>query len=223
MKEKIKEIVKILSTIIFIGKTDLFSVDYKNIPGQCVYTQGGLKFRTDEDALRRYFAPILSYVSLKELIGEAVFWSMLPSALAIWVFPFLLYTQGVLFAVITTIVLYLIAEIGHIIFYLKPLNYIVFVLGNNLLSLVVYIIWVAILILSGSIVETVILGAWFLFFALGLNQIIFLFPLIPILAKLFSLPPSDQVLRNIGWYYAKKLGIDPSKWKMYERETSNGG
>jgi hypothetical protein len=54
-------------------------------------------------------------------------------------------------------------------FYIKPLNYVVFILGNQFLSLVVYIIWAVILILSGSIVGAIILGVWFLFFALGLS------------------------------------------------------
>lgn len=201
----------------------LFSLDYQNMPGQCVYAKGGLKFRADEDALRHYFAPILPYVSLNDLIGESVFWSMLPSTVAIWTFPFLLHSQGILFAIIATLVLYLVAEIGHMAFYIKPLNYVVFILGNQFLSLVVYIIWAVILILSGSIVGAIILGVWFLFFALGLSQIIFLFPIIPFLTKLFSLPPSDQVLKNVGWHYARKFGIDPTKWKMYDQETGNGG
>jgi len=83
----------------------LFFVDYQNVPGQCVYAKGGLKFRADEEALRRYFAPILPYVSLNDLIGEAVFWVLLPSSLAIWTFPFLLYYRGGVLAVVATLVL----------------------------------------------------------------------------------------------------------------------
>ena len=78
----------------------LFSVNYQNVPGQCVYAKGGLKFRADEDKLRHYFSPILPRISLNDIIGEAVFWSMLPSALAIWIFPILLYFKGILFALI---------------------------------------------------------------------------------------------------------------------------
>jgi len=193
----------------------LFSVNYQNVPGQCVYAQGGLKFRADEEALSRYFAPILSYVSINDLIGEAVFWFLLPSTLAIWTFAFLLYRQGILFALIATIVLYLFVVIGHMVLYIKPLNYVVFILGNRLLQLVAYVVLAVILVLSGSILKVIILGGWFLFFAVGLDQLILL-PLISILRKFFSLPPSDQVLRNIGWYYARKFGIDPTQWKMYE-------
>lgn len=193
----------------------LFSVSYQNVPGQCVYAQGGLKFRADEDKLRRYFSPILPHISLNDLIGEAVFWSMLPSTLAIWIFPFLIYSQGVPFALTVAIILYLVSEIFHMVFYLKPLNYLIFILGNQFLSLIFYIVWGAILIISGSMINAIILGVWFLFHTLGGNQIVFLLPLTPLLAKFF-LPPSDQILRNVGWYYGRKFGLDPTQWKMYD-------
>lgn len=192
-----------------------FWVEYQNVPGQCVYAKGGLKFRADEDALLRYFAPILPYVSLNDLIGEAVFWILLPSILAIWTFPIFLYSQGILFAIIATAVLYLIAEILTLIFYIKPLNYLVFIFANPLLKVAAYIVWAIILILSGSILEAIILGIYFLFFAFGLDVLMFGFLLIPLFVKLFSLAPSDQVLRNINWYYGRKFGLDPTEWKMY--------
>jgi len=199
----------------------LFSVEYRNVPGQCIYARGGLKFRADEDALYQYFEPILHNVTLNDLIGEAVFWSMLPSTIALWTFPFLLLCKGAIFALITTIIIYLILEIGHLSIYIKPLNYIIFILGNNVLAFIVYIIWAVIFIITGAKGQIIILGAWFLFFAVGLNKLIILFPFIPILTKIFSLPPSDQILRNIGWNYARKYGIDPSKWKMRDREIDN--
>ena len=70
----------------------LFSVYYDNIPGRCIIAQGGLEFHCDEASLYEYFDSILSYVSLSDLIGEAVFWFLMPSSLAIWAFPVLLYT-----------------------------------------------------------------------------------------------------------------------------------
>lgn len=197
---------------------ELFWVNYQNVPGQCVYAKGGLKFRGDEKALCRYFAPILPYVSLNNLIGEAVFWSLLPSTLAIWTFPFLiLYSQGILFAIVVAVALCLLLEVGHMTFYFKPLNYLVFILANPLPQLVVYIVWAVILIRSASVGKFIVLGVWFLFFKFGFDKLIFSPLLISLNEAHFSLPPSDTVLRNIGWYYARKFGIDPSKWKMYDR------
>lgn len=116
----------------------LFSVDYQNVPGQCVYAQGGLKFSADEEALRRYFSPILPYVSLNDLIGEAVFWVLLPSSLAIWTFPFLLYYQGGVLAVVATLLLSTFVGIVHQYVNLRSINYWVFIFGNRLLWLVVW-------------------------------------------------------------------------------------
>jgi len=129
----------------------LFSVDYQNVPGQCVYAQGGLKFRADEKALKQYFTPILSYVSLSDLIGEAVFWKILPTNLAVYIFPFILHYKGILFAIITAVVVFLIAEIYHLFFYNRLLNYLVFFLGNPLPELILYAVFLVIFILSGSL------------------------------------------------------------------------
>jgi len=104
----------------------LFSVDYNNVPGKCIYAKGGLKFRADEESLSRYFAPILPHVSLNDLIGEAVFWILLQSTIAIWIFPFLLYTHGILYVIVVSIILYLIVAIVSLLVYIRPMNYIVF-------------------------------------------------------------------------------------------------
>lgn len=190
----------------------LFAVDYHNVPGQYVYAEGGLKFRADEEKLRSYFAPILPYMSLNDLIGEALFWTMFPATVALWFFPFLLYFKGFLFALIFTVALYLIVQIAHLITYFKPLNYVVFIFGNKFFTLVAYIVWATILIITGSGGEVFILGAWFVLFALGLEQLI-LAPILLSCFKIFlSLPPSDQILRNVGWYYGKKFGENPSAW-----------
>jgi len=192
----------------------LFAVDYQDVPGQCVYAQGGLKFRADEGALRRYFSQILPYVSLNDLIGEAVFWILFPSSLAIWTFPFLFYFQGVGFALLAALILFLLAGIAHQYIYLKSLNYLVFVFGNRLLQLAGYVVWGVVFLAGGSISNTLIIGAWFIFFALGLGDLIL--GLLPILfqGRLFSLPLSDQVLRTVGIYYGAKFGADPLTWKM---------
>jgi len=193
----------------------LFSLNYRNVPGQCVYAEGGLKFRADEYKLRHYFSPILSYISLNDLIGEAVFWSLLPSTLAIWIFPVFLYFKGILFALISTLILYLIAEIGHQIFYSKLLNYIVFILGNKVLAFIIYLILAIILIHSGFIKQVIALAGWFLFSASGSIELMS-FPIALISVKFFGLPESDQVLRNIGWHYGRKLGLNPLRWGMYD-------
>lgn len=196
----------------------LFAVDYQDVPGECVCAQGGLKFRADEEALRRYFSQILPYASLNDLIGEAVFWVLFPSSLAVWTFPFFLYFEGVAFALVITVVLFLVAGIAHQYIYLKSVNYLVFILGNRLLQLAGYIVWTLIFFNEGSLSNILILGAWFIFFALGFGDS--MLGLLPILfrGRVFSLPLPDQVLRTVGVYYGTKFEADPLTWKMYDEE-----
>ena len=74
----------------------LFSVDYQNNPGQCVYAQGGLKFRADEDALadiscQSYLTCLLMILSVKRSFGFC-FRLRLPSGLSLF-----FYTTTVLY------------------------------------------------------------------------------------------------------------------------------
>lgn len=196
----------------------LFSIDYKNVPGQGVYAHGGLKFRADENSLSRFFAPILSYVSLNDLIGEAVFWCLLPSTLAAWTFPLIFYRIEL---IIIAPVLYVLARIFHMCIYLKPLNYLIFVFANKLLQFIFYAILAIVFILKGGssefnspVVPALILGIVFLFFAFGGDEFIFGLTMLslllcyPFLKKFLFLPPSDQILWNVGRFYIKKFRIN---------------
>lgn len=189
----------------------LFLLDYKNVPGRNIYARGGLKFRADEHSLRHYFAPILPYVTLNDLIGEAVFWSVLPSTLAIWTFPIVFYRGEF---IIIVIALYVLAQILHMTIYLKWLNYLVFVFSNKLLEFLFYAILAGVFMQNGSVFAAVILGIVFLFFAIGGDE--FHFGLImlallshawfrPFTKRFLYLPRSDQILWNVSRFYRKKV------------------
>ena len=195
----------------------LFAVDFNNVEGQGVIAQGGLRFRADEASLRRYFAEILPHVSLNDLIGEATFWLLLPSAIAFWLFPVLLYYLDISFAVYATAAIYLVATVSHFLVYSKPVNYLVLLFSQRVPRLIAYAGWATILVLKGLTTKAIVLGAAYLVFGFGVEARMIGTLLSPVYAKLFSLPPSDQVLRNVGWYYAEKRGIDPTAWSMSER------
>jgi len=201
----------------------LFSLDYKNVPGQHIYSRGGLKFRADEESLRHYFAPILSYATLNDLIGEAVFWCLLPSTLAIWAFPLVLYPPDSIFLVL---VLYVLGRILHMAIYLKPLNYLVFIFCNPLLQFLFYAILVVVFILNRSVISwerlpaILFLAAVFLFFRLGGDELLFGLIMLgflshvwfrPFTKRFLYLPPSDQILWNVGRFYRKKFGVNPEE------------
>ncbi len=190
----------------------VFSVSYQD-EGDAVIAQGGLKFRAGEAALKRYFGSILGFVALSDLIGEAVFWSLLPSTVSIWLFPLTLMSFSSLVAVAAGVGAFLAFQIFHMKFYVKPLNYLVFIFGNRPLQFLAYLVFAASFIYSGQITKSIVLGSWFCMFALGVSELL-LVPIIPVISALFALPPSDQVLRKVGWYYGRKLGLNPAEWKM---------
>ena len=199
----------------------LFSVDYQDVPGRGVIAQGGLKFRASEESLCHYFAPVLPYVSLNDLIGEAVFWILMPSTVAIWTFPFFLYSEGLPSALVWTLAVHLVAKVVHLLVYIKPLNYLVFVLGNGILQGIAYLVAAVVCALTGHLPWAVALVGVFLAYAVGVADIcvgILTFPV----NRFVGLPTSDQLLRLIAWYYGRKHGQDQSNWKMYEKEDEQG-
>jgi len=193
-----------------------FAVEYNDVEGQGVYARGGLKFRADEASLRRYFAEILPHVSLNDLIGEATFWLLLPSTAAVWLFPVFLYFWGIASAVLATAAVYVFATVSHFLIYSKPVNYLVLLFSQRVPRLIVYAGWATIFLLKGLAAKALVVGAAFLFFAFGLESRMFATLLTPVYATLFSLAPSDLVLRNVGWYHGLKRGLDPTAWRMSE-------
>lgn len=108
--------------------------------------------------------------------------------------------------------------------YLKSLNYLVFIFSNRLFQFAGYVVWAVIFVRAGSMANALAVGAWFIFFALGLDALVLgLLNLILVRNKIFSLPESDQALRTVGIYYGVKLGMDPLTWKMYNSEEGNSG
>lgn len=193
----------------------LFSLQFRNVPDEAIYAEGGLKFRADERALRRYFAPILSRVSLNDLVGEAVFWVHLADTASIWAFPILLYVRGPSAAFVGAALIFLVAEMASRAIYIKVLNYTVFVLGNRALQLFAYGAFAVWLWIHGSTGGALALAFWLGIFWFGAAQFLGGLLLLPIHRILFSLPPSDQALRNVGFYHGVRIGLDPLKCRMH--------
>lgn len=200
----------------------LFAVEYQDVEGRGVIAQGGLKFRASEDSLCHYFAPILPFVSLNDLIGEAVFWILMPSTIAVWAFPLLLYMKGLPSALVWSFGLHILAYVIHLLVYIKPLNYLVFILGNKVLQFVAYVVLVVVCALTGHIAWAIALAVVFLFYVVSVSEILVSILTFPV-NRLVGLPTSDQLLRLIGWYYGRKYTKDdPTKWKMFDETEKQG-
>lgn len=203
----------------------LFELNILDYPNRCIYA-GGLKFRADKETLERCFNPILTHISLNDLVGEAVFWMFLPWTTAIYIFPFLLFSKGLSIALLATVIIYLSLEILHWFVYVKSINYLLFFLASPIPQIILYVAFGVLFYMSGSYFEIITLGIVLLFFRFGggviLSSIIFL-PLHIIAGRYYRktgkylfLPSSDQVLRTIGFYYARKYKIDPQTLKVPE-------
>ena len=182
----------------------LFAVGYRNVPGKGVFASGGLKFASDEGALREQYADVLKTVPLETLLGEAALWVLWPSTAAIWAFPLLLWRLSVDMAVLASIALFLTVQVGHMLFYARRLNYAGFVLGNRALQLIVYAVWGIAFWRMDAPPKLVALAAWLLLMASGVVQVVFVVPFMPLLKRLFALRPADQALRNVALDHARR-------------------
>jgi hypothetical protein len=177
---------------------DFFAVSYRNVPGKGVFASGGLKFASDEAELRRQYAAALEQSPLAALLGEAALWVLWPSTAAIWAFPFLLWWLRIDLAILADIGLFWLVQIATMLFYSRPLNYAVFVLGNRLLQALGYALAAAAIWWLGAPLKALALAVWLLIMAFGVAQVIFVVPFVPLLRRLFDGTPADQALRRIA-------------------------
>ncbi|MBI3664982.1 MAG: hypothetical protein HY236_01955 [Acidobacteria bacterium] len=186
----------------------VFAVEYRNVPGKGVFARGGLKFRSDEAALRQQYRAVLEKVSLETLLGEAALWVLGPSTAAIWAFPPLLWRLPVDRAVIYSGALFLLLQVAQMLFFSRRLNYVLLVLGNRALQVIVYAASALAEWRMGAPWKAVALAVWLALMATGVVQVLFTVPFTPILKRLFELGPADQALRNVAQRHARRLGID---------------
>jgi len=182
---------------------DPFAVEYRHVPGKGLFAAGGLRFHTEEADLRRDYAAALERVAFPRLLGEAALWVLWPSTAAIWAFPFLLARLSVDYALLADAGLFLAVQIVTMLFYARPLNYALLVLGNRPLQAVIYIAWAVWFWRDGATGKVVALAAWFLLMAFGVAQVIFVTPFLPLLKVLFSRTPADQALHQVARRYAR--------------------
>lgn len=90
--------------------------------------------------------------------------------------------------------------------YVKALNYLVFALSSRVMQFVAYAFMTYRSYVFGQTNESIALIGWFVFVTLGISELL-LVPLIPVIAALFPLSPSDQALKNVGQHYAREFGV----------------
>jgi len=177
---------------------DPFTLHYRRVPGKGLFAAGGLRFRTEEADLCRDHPALLDRVPFARLLGEAALWVLWPSTAAIWAFPALLARLSVDYAILADIGLFLAVQVVTMLFYARPLNYALVLLGNRPLQAVVYLVWAVWMWRSGVPGKIVALAVWFPLMAFGIAQVIFVTPFLPLLKVLFSRAPADQALHQVA-------------------------
>lgn len=183
--------------------TNWFAVEYRNVAGKAVFTRGGLKFGSDETALRKQYAPALERVALETLLGEAAVWVLWPATAAIWAFPPLVWRLSVDRAILAAAGVFLLVQIAHMLFYARGLNYVVLVLANRLVQALLYTGAVAAMLRADQPGKAAALAAWLLLMALGVLPVIFSVPLAPLLKRVLPRPPADQALGHVARYHQR--------------------
>jgi hypothetical protein len=188
---------------------DFFAVSYRNVPGKGVFAIGGLKFHSDEAELRRKYARALESARLDALLGEAALWVLWPSTAAIWAFPLLVWRLRIDWAILADIGVFWAVQIVTMLFYSRPLNYGVFVLGNRGLQALAYAGFALWFWRAETAMKVVFLAAWLILMAFGVVQVIFVVPFVPLLRRLFERTPADQALRHIARRYEREKPSPP--------------
>ena len=186
-----------------IPPKNLFTVEFRNVPGKGIFASRGLKFQSDESAMRKQYGPVLQSVPLDTLLGEATLWVLWPSTAAIWALPLLLGWLAVDVAVLSAIGLFLAVQVAHMLFYARWLNYVLFVLGNRALQALAYAVFAVAFWRAGAPMKAVALTAWLALMATGVVQVVFVVPFVPLLKQILSRSPADQALWNVARRHAK--------------------
>lgn len=200
-----------LGTWFHIKIRNAFHDEYKATQWN-VYSERGLKFTASIEYLSDYFSELLTYRSLNQLIGETVHWIWLPNYIAYFALPFLLSSYSYLTVAIIMLVILGIGSVFISLFYFRWLNILSLLVAPLFIWLSYAFVWGFLFIINGSILNAIIVGVSFILLLVGVYDLIVGLFNLPIQLWIMRMPQSDCILRNIGWYHGRKLGLDIDKW-----------
>jgi len=180
----------------------LFELPYENIADDGILAKGEIKFAGDEQYLQSYFSKIQVSVSLKDLVGEAVFYLIFPGTVCFYLFIICLIFLNLKTCLLIALSTYIALDFIHRLIYIKPINYIIFVIGHPISKIIMIIIASIMFYIAGNPMRILYACLWY--FLAGFLENMIIIPFEMLYSKLlFSLPKNDQILRNVGLYYGK--------------------
>lgn len=174
-------------------------------------TQGGMKIGFSRQELEDYFNVLLEKRSLEQMIGETAYWVLIPSTIAVYSFPvLLLISNSLLWAVLGSFGFMMSFSVLNQSIYNYVFNrYIVRPVSHAVPKVMlmtasgVYFYW------SGLGVITALFPLFWYFVIDRIPILYLLCELLLIKTKswLYKLPDPDGVLRQVGWYWARKYKL----------------
>lgn len=180
-----------------------------------VVTRRGLRISFSRKELTKFFGSLLGKRPLESMVGETAYWVLIPSLVAIYSFPILLFiTKNVWYTLMSSLGLMMSMSLFNQFSYNFPINkYLVKPASSILAKLTINTLGAVLLYQAGTSLWLVVLP--FIWWALNdfVPLIYLLSEMILIKAKtwMWNLADPDGVLRQVGIYWAKKYGLETNE------------
>lgn len=174
-------------------------------------TRRGLRISFSRKELTKFFGILLGKRSLECMVGETAYWVLIPSLVAIYSFPILLFiTKNPWYTLMSSLGLMMSMSLFNQFSYNFTINkYLVKPASNILAKLTINALGAILLYQAGMSLWLV--GLPFIWWALNdFIPVIYLLSemvLIKIKSWMWNLADPDGVLRQVGIYWAKKYGM----------------
>lgn len=193
-----------------------FWEELRDVPGEdALLTKGGMKISFSRRELSDYFNILLEKRPLEILAGETAYWVLIPSLVAVYSFPVLLFiTKKIGYSLLAALGLMMSMSLFNQSSYNYFINkYLVKPASSNIPKLLINMIFAILLYRNGySILYALLPFIWYIL----VDRI----PIIYLLSELlmlrvktwmYNLADPDGVLRQVGWYWAKKHNLEQSE------------
>lgn len=172
-----------------------------------IVTPSGVRFRTTEALLNEWAGPVFEAEPVGELVRRAEGWVRAPATLTLIALPFLLLVLPTGWAALLGLLLYVVAALVLPAGPRPGLARLFALLDKPLVQAVLYVVVLSGMGMDGRIGAVAVGLVGFVGLRLGAVQRLLEPLLAPVWARLYPLPPADQVLRAIVVESAVRHGV----------------
>lgn len=186
-----------------------FYEDLYDLPEQnALKTKGGFFIGFSREELSSYFGLLLEKKSLEQMVGETVYWVLIPSIVSIYSYPIILFITGNLgYTLLASLGLLMSMSLFNQSSYNYSINrYLVRPLSNIVPKALFNILGSFLLFRTGhsTFISISPLIWWLLNDRIPLVYLVIELLMIKIKSRMYKLSDPDGVLRQVGIYWAKR-------------------